>query len=450
MKTRTALIYFSVLLVLAGYYYYFEVVRHQAQKEEKEAALRLFQLEKAKITSLQLDRGKDQPITLEKEGQWQIIEPIDSPADEFAVASMLTTLESLKMEREVETKAQDLQPYGLDKPSLHLSFMADGIRHHLRVGSKAVVTNEYYVSGDQENRVVLIAASQEQGLNKSLFDLRSKEFFSLKSDDIDRIEIERAKGKFAVHKVAKGHWQASASPEVSIKNAKVDSLLSHLIWLRAKRFLDKSKSQLSQLGFEPARIRITLASKEKSQILLLGNRSKKEEGVYAKGGDLPDVALVDEKLLEQLPVSLGDLEDRTLLSFDLDQIKAVGLKLKDHGGRLERQKDKWKWAVGDGGQHPETWQVNSLLWKLQELEHLSGTAPQVEPPAGARQLDLVLYSEKGEKLGSFFLTEFPSEHTEKGLLWFSKDDNAAQAYWMSGESLRELAEKTKKLLAPGS
>ena len=448
MKTRSALIYFSVLLVLAGYFYYFEVVRHKAQKEEKEAALRLFQLEKAKITALQLNRGEDQPITLEKEGQWQIIEPIDSPADEFAVTSMVTTLESLKMEREVETKAQDLQSYGLDKPSLHLSFLAGGTRHHLRIGSKAAVANEYYASGDQENRVVLIAASQEQGLNKSLFDLRSKEFFSLKSEDIDRIEIERAKGKLALHKVTKDHWQAPASPEVTIKNSKVESLVSRLIWLRAKRFLGKGKSQLSQLGFEPPRIRITLATKDKSQTLLLGNSSKKEEGIYAKGGELPDVALVDEKLLEQLPVSLSDLEDLTLLSFDLDQIKAVGLKLKDHSGRLEREKDKWKWLAGDSRQHPETWQVNALLWKLQELEHLSGTAPQVEPPAGARQLDLVLYSEKDEKLGTFFLTEFPSEHTEKGLLWFSKDDKAAQAYWMSGESLRELAAKTKKLLQP--
>jgi hypothetical protein len=450
MKTRTALIYFSVLLVLAAYFYYFEVVRHKAQKEEKEAALRLFQLEKAKITSLQLDRGEDQPITLEKEGQWNIIAPIDSPADEFAVTSMLTTLESLKMEREVETKAQDLQPYGLDKPSLHLSFLAGGIRHHLRIGSKAVVANEYYASGDQENRVVLIAASQEQGLNKNLFDLRSKEFFSLKSDDIDRIEIDRAKGKLALHKVTKDHWQASASPKVSIKNAKVESLVSRLIWLRAKKFLDKEKSQLSQLGFEPARIRITLTSKEKSQTLLLGNRSKKEEGIYAIGGDLPDVALVDEKLLEQLPDSLGALEDRTLLSFDLDQIKAVGLKLDGHSGRLHRQKDTWKWADNDSRQHPETWQVNSLLWNLQELEHLSGPAPQLAPPVGARQLDLVLYSEKDERLGTFFLTEIPSGHTEKGLLWFSKDDNAAQPYWMGGESLRELAENTKKLLAPGS
>ena len=449
MKTRTALIYLAVLVVLAGYFYYFEVVRRNALTEEKEGALRLFQVEKAKITSLQLDQGEGKPITLNKEGQWQIIEPIDSPADEFAVGSLLTSLESLKMEREVEAEAQDLQPYGLENPRLHLSFLADGTRHHLRVGNKAVVADQYYASGDQANRVVLIAASREQGLNKNIFDLRSKEFFSLKSDEIDRVEIERAEVKFTLTKVTKDNWQVSAFPEVSIKNPKVESLISRLIWLRAKRFLDNEKGDLAQLGFEPPRIRISLASKEKSQTLLLGN-SKKEEGIYAKGGELPGVALVDEKLLEQLPANLNDLEDRTLLAFDLDQIKAVGLKLNDHRGRLERQGKEWKWAAGDSRQYPENWQVNSLLWKMQELEYLPGSLPKVEPPTTERQLNLVLYSEKDKKLGTFFLAEVPSENTEKGLLWFFKDADTAHPYWMSGETLRELVEKTRKLLTPES
>jgi hypothetical protein len=425
------------------------VVRRQARTEEKETALLLFQVEKTKITALQLDKGVGNPIVLDKKTRWQIIEPIYSPADEFAVGSLLTSLESLKMEREVEAEAQDLQPYGLHKPRLRLSFLADGTRHDLRVGSKAVVANQYYASGDRQNRVVLIATSQEQKLNKNLFDLRSKEFFSLQSDEIDRIEIERAEGKLALTKLTKDKWQASASPEVSIKNSKVESLLSRLIWLRAKKFVDNEESNLLRPGLDPARIRISLASKKKSQTLLLGN-SKKGEGIYAGGGELPGVALLDEKLLEQLPVSLSDLEDRTLLAFDLEQIRAVGLKLNEDSGLLERQEEKWKWAAGDSRQHPENWQVNSLLWKIQELEYLAGSPPMVDAPTGERKLDLALYSAKDQKLATLFLVEVPSKNTEKGLLWFLKDDGSAKPYWMNGETLRELVEKTKKLLKPES
>jgi hypothetical protein len=449
MKTRTALIYLSILVVLAGYFYYFEVVRRKARTEEKEAALRLFQVEKSKITSLQLVRGKGNPITLEKEPQWQVIEPIDSPADEFAVNSLLTILESVKMEREVETEGRDLETYGLDKPRLKLSFLADGTRHTLRIGNKAVVANQYYASKDRQNRVVLIAATQEQRLNKSLFDLRSKEFFSLNSEDIDHIEIDRAEGKIALTKVTKDKWQAPASSDVSIKNSKVESLVSRLIWLRAKKFLDNEKNQFPQLGLDPPRIRIILATTEKSQTLLLG-KVKKKEGIYAQGGELPGVALVDEKLLEQLPAHLSNLEDLTLLAFDLDQIKAVGLKLKDDSGRLERNQEKWKWAAGDSRKQPENWQVNSLLWQLQEMEYLPGSISEVIPPTGDKHLGVVLYSEKDEKLGTFFFEKVPPENTEKGLLWFYKDDDVPHSYWMEGETLRELAEKTRKLLTPDS
>ena len=449
MKTRTALIYLAVLLVLAGYFYYFEVVRRNARTKEKEAAFRLFQVEKAKITSLHLDHGEGKPITLNKQEQWQIIEPIDSPADEYAVGNLLTTLESLKIEREVAADAQDLKVYGLDNPRLHLSFLADGTRHHLRIGSKAVVADQYYSSADQQNRVILIAANLQKGLNKSLFDLRGKEFFSLKSDEIDRIEIGRAEEILVLTRVTKDHWQAPAFPEVRIKNSKVDSLISRLIWLRAKKFLDEEKTDLPRLGLDPARIRISLVVNDKTNTLLLGT-SKKAEGIYARGGQLPGVALVDEKLLEQLPGSLSDLEDRTLLAFDLEQIKGVELKLNADSDRLERQGEKWKWQAGDGRQVVENWQVNSLLWKIQELEYLPGSLPQEDVAPGEKQLNLVLYSEKDEKLGTFFLLEFPSEKTEKGLLWFFKDNNKARPYWMSSDTIRELVEKTKKLLTPMS
>jgi hypothetical protein len=63
-------------------------------------------------------------------------------------------------------------------------------------------------------------------------------------------------------------------------------------------------------------------------------------------------------------------------------------------------------------------------------------------------LDLVLYSESDEKLGTFSLLEIPSGKTERGVLRFSKGSETARAYWLSGESLRELHENAKKLLSP--
>ena len=447
MRTRTALIYLTVFLVLAGYFYYFEVVGRRARTEQQEAARHLFQVDTAQITALQLDKGEDKPIYLIKNGHWQIVEPIRSRGDEFTVESLLTTVESLKIEREVEAAAQDLQPYGLDQPMLHLSFLAAGSRHQLRIGAKAVVGNQYYASSDQENRVVLIAGAQQQSFVMSLSDLRSKAFFTIKSDEVERIELGRGKNELILTRAENKLWRAPAAVEVKIKTAKMERFISLLFQIRAKRFLDNEEDNLALLGLDPAKIRLKISTQEKTETLLLGN-IKKDEGAYAKGGEIPGVTMVEENLLAELPQTLNDLEDRTLLVFDLDQVQALALVLAGEAARLERNEDTWNWLGDKNRKDPENWRVNSLLWNLQELEYLLGDFPRAQSSAENKVLELVLYSENDEKLATFSLLEVPSGKTESGVLRFSKGSETARAYWLSDESLRELYENAKKLLSP--
>jgi hypothetical protein len=449
MRTRTALIYLTLFLVLAGYFYYFEVVGRRVHIEQEEAARHLFQVDKAQITALQLDRGEAAPIYLTKNGHWQIVEPINTRGDEFTVASLLATLESLKMEREVAAAAQDLQPYGLDQPMLHLSFLAAGSRHQLRIGAKAVVGNQDYASSDQENRVVLIAGAKQQSLNKSLSDLRSKEFFTVNSDEVERIELARGKNELILTRAENKLWRAPAAVEVKIKTAKVERFLSLLFRFRAKRFLGNEEGNLALLGLDPAKIRLKISTQEKTETLLIGH-TKKDEGAYAKGGELPGVVMVEENLWEKLPQTLSDLEDRTLLVFDLDRVQALALVLAGKAARLERNEDTWNWLGKETRKDPENWRVNSLLWNLQELEYLPGAFPRAQSFAENKVLELALYAENDEKLGTFSLAEVPSEETERGVLGFAQGSETARAYWLSGESLRELYENAKKLLSPGA
>ena len=172
MKTRTALIYLAVLLLLAGYFYFFEVVRKEARVKEEEAARRLFQVDKTEITALKIEKLSAETKSLKKNGHWLILEPLSTRADEFAVEGLLASLQSLEMDRQVDEAARDLQPYGLDKPALRYSFLVGDRWHHLRIGGRAVIGDKFYASGDQEDRVILIADSQQRSLDKTLFDLR--------------------------------------------------------------------------------------------------------------------------------------------------------------------------------------------------------------------------------------------------------------------------------------
>jgi len=445
MKTRTALIYLAVFLVLAGYFYYFEVVRRQARLKEDETARQLFQVEKDQITALKLDKAEAKLISLQKEDRWLIVEPLNTRADESAVAGLLSSLQAISLEREVKTVAEDLEPYGLDKPKLHLSFMAAGTWHNLRVGAKAVVGDNFYASGDQKDRVVLISGTQERLLDKSLFDLRTKDLFTLKSDEIDRIEIERSDGRLALVRIDKVHWQAPTAPDFKIKASKVDNLLNRLLWLRATGFLDQGEDSVAGLGLDPARFRISLSANEKTEALLLGD-SEKDESIHVKSTELPGVAMVDANLVKELPGNLGDLEDRTFLPFEVDQIRGLALQTDGETARLARQGEKWKWVGDSDQQSPENWLVNALLWKIQDLEYLPEFPSQEQPPPEKKQLNLVLFSEDENEIGAFVLAEVPSEKAERGTLWFGKGGGTMRSYLTSGASLRDLHESAKKLL----
>ena len=449
MKTRPALIYLAVLLLLAGYFYFFEVVRKEARVKEEEAARRLFQVDKTEITALKIEKLSAETISLKKNGHWLILEPLSTRADEFAVEGLLASLQSLEMDRQVDEAARDLQPYGLDKPALRYSFLVGDRWHHLRIGGRAVIGDKFYASGDQEDRVILIADSQQRSLDKTLFDLRDKELFSLKSEEVERIEVERPNKKLLLTREGQGWWQAPAAPNVKIKKSKVERVLDRLVWLRANRFLENEELNPAQLGLSPARVRVILSTPDDKETLLLG-KTEKEEGTYAKAEKDPAIAMVSEGLIEELPDDLSDLEDRSFLTFKLDQVESIALNLEGKTAQLDRYNEEWKWAGENDRKNPETWLANSLLWKVQELEYEPGAPPQRHSPPEKTQLNIVLLAEDKQPLGTFRLGEVPPEGTKRGVLWFFKGSETAEPHWVSGGSLRGLHESVKKLVAPGA
>ena len=379
MKTRTALIYLAILLLLAGYFYFFEMVRKEARVKEEEAARRLFQVDKTEITALKIEKPSAETISLKKDGHWLILEPISTRADEFAVEGLLSRLQSLEMDRQVDEAAKDLQSYGLDKPTLRYSFLANDTWHHLRIGDRAVIGDKFYASGDQEDRVMLIADSQQRSFDKTLFDLRDKELFGLKSEEIERFEVEHPNKKLVLTREGQEWWQSPAAPNIKIKKSKVERVLDRLVWLRANRFLENEEHNPAQLGLSPARVRVTLSTPDNKETLLLG-KTEKEEGTYAKTEKDPAIAMVSEGLIEELPYDLSDLEDRSFLTFKLDHVGSIALNLEGEPTQLDRYNEKWKWAGENDPTNPETWLVNSLLWNVQELEYEPGAPPQRHSP----------------------------------------------------------------------
>jgi hypothetical protein len=446
MRTRTALIYLAILALLAGYFAYFEGVRRKARLAEEQRAHLVFQVDEGKITALKMMSRGGKPIALTKDdGHWRLTEPIQSGADDFVLRGFVAALAGLKVERQVKSAVQDLSPYGLHEPSLHLAFEAAGTWHNLRIGAKAPVGDYFYASGDEETRVVLLAAAQERALHKSLFDLRDKDPFSLKSDEVDRIEIVRPKQTLVLTRTNGRDWQSPEERTLKIKASKVEALLNRLTWLRASRFVEEAKTGGARFGLNPPRVRLLLSAKNRSEALSLG-ASESSHGVYAKSDRLPGIYVVDDDVVKKLPGSLDDLVDRTIFAFASDQVAKVALVLDGNAVQVERRGETWSWVEGGGKRSPEAWQIDSLLRKVQELEYLEGVPPAGREPTDTTRLRLVFTSRGGERLGSLAAAEVPPAGEKQGVVWFAKGTEALKPYLVTADALRGLEQGMKQLL----
>jgi hypothetical protein len=129
---------------------------------------------------------------------------------------------------------------------------------------------------------------------------------------------------------------------------------------------------------------------------------------------------------------------------------AITLELGGQTAKFERDGERWQLAGNGDRKAPENWLVNSLLWKLQELEYLPQNPPDGQSLPDKRELDLDIFSENEEKIGTFLVPEVPSDEEERGMLWFFKGDGTPSPYWVNGEVLRSLYSSASRLMTPES
>ena len=176
----------------------------------------------------QLIIKQKEPVTLKKtKGQWQIAEPKPYPADQEAVAGVLSTLSGLNADRVVEEKASDRKQYGLDPAQVELDIsVKDGARQ-LLLGDDTPAGGNVYAALTTDPRVFTIASYQKSSLAKSLNDLRDKSLVTLSADKVSRVELLK-KGEDLEFDRTKDGWQILKPSSSPADSAAVNALVSTL------------------------------------------------------------------------------------------------------------------------------------------------------------------------------------------------------------------------------
>ena len=319
MTPRRLLPYLVVFLVLVGTYV--GLRWQQARQEAREQrAKQIFAFKADEISTIVLKRDK-QEIQLTRRGAaWEITQPVPAAkADPLTTGDLVQALAQLQMERDLA--AGDLRAFGLEKPTLVVSFTVQGKQHQLALGSPAPGGRGYYLRKDEGPNILLVAPGVRDSLDQKLETLRDKTLWSFDPGQVKAVRLRTGKTQVNLEKTEAGAWRWVGRPNLRVRPDRVEQLLRQLREDRITGFPPAPKD-LKTAGLAPrARTEVTVTTSQGAQTLYVGARLDK--GYYARVGDQGPVVQVSLDLPQQVSRTIPILEDRRLWSGPILEIHQV-------------------------------------------------------------------------------------------------------------------------------
>ncbi len=362
MKTRNTIIWLLVLISLGVFAYYYEGVYKTRRNEAEEAAQKVFLASLEEINQFQIIREDDSIQCIKnKQGDWQISDPLQTKADNAAVQALLTNVLNLKIQRVADEQAQDLEPYGLREPHLKLILKSSQNNYLLSLGKSNPTGDLTYARQGLKNKVFLIAANLVEHLDKDLYALRDKQIiYAPRTDVITSLRLTSPQNDILLVQSPDKGWQMLEPIKTKADDKAVNKLIYILDGIHAKRFVTEKPAGLARYGLDKPGLIVEITGKEKNagrQTLLLGKKDETDREIYAKLQNKDDVFSFPAEAGDFLKKTVFDLRDKQLFSINQVDITKLELIHTDQYIILTRKLRDIHWKM----QKPEKASTNFIV-----------------------------------------------------------------------------------------
>ena len=315
MKNRGLLVAAVVLAALSGVLYWSN--HHPPSESTAKASIdtppRILSLKQEDISRLEIKKQGGEALDLAKgdAGKWLITAPKPLPADQDAVASLLSTVSSLNADRLVDEKASDLAQYGLAQPALQLEVTTkDAKPQTLLLGDQTPAGSAVFAKLAGDPRVFTVATYNKSSIDKSPNDLRDKRLLTIDFDKLSQLDILTKKQdiEFARNKQ---EWQIVKPKPLRADNFQVEEIVRKLrdakLEVPASDADAKKSSAVFNSATQVATAKVTdTASTQELQI------RKAKDDYYAKSSAVPGIYKVLSDVGQGFDKNVDDLQQETV------------------------------------------------------------------------------------------------------------------------------------------
>lgn len=375
----------ALVVVAAGlgaYIYFVDANRSETEVKEK-----VFTVAADDVEELRVVAKGDTTVLKKADGKWSVVEPLATDADQNDVTSLLSTLTSLDITREVDPNASNLAEYGLTTPKIDISFKArGGTAGRVRLGDQTPTGGDLYAVPGDGSRVVLVATFVETNLSRSTFDLRDKRILRFERDKADGIEITAGGRVPVTFSRTNSDWRVTAPVNARGDYGAIEGLLTRLSSTNMTAIETTDLSDLKKYGLETPATTLVVKTGSSSATLAVGTAA--DGKAYARDLARPMVFTMEPSFATELLKDAGEYRRKDLFEFKAFSATELVLTrgadvvtLKKVKGSGENATDKWTVTAGGSTRDAEQAKVDDLLAKVSNLRAESFVA--AAPPAAA-------------------------------------------------------------------
>jgi Domain of unknown function (DUF4340) len=379
MRFRNTLIALAVLLIIGGYAF---VNFYFSKPAQAKIALNIKGDDIAKIDL----KYPDRELVLERKAgePWMITKPLGTQADQTAASNLARAIAQCEITKTVEEKAENLAPFGLDKPQVTVTVTDTRGKTlpGLQVGKLTPVGFSAYLKYTDKPVIMLTSSAFPSGMNKTVDQMRDRELMSFKVDDVQTLVITHDDGTEIAIDRDGDKWKIVKPASYDADPTQVRQILTTLGDSKVADFITDAPRNAAQYGLEKPHLTATvyLAKGGEQESLLFGFKQKEsgKDGIYVRRGERAPIYTVAPWVMSGVDKSVLNLRDRTVLTFDASKVETITLNPIDKPQFVIKRAEGGKWnVVGDSKTSPAD--VSVVERFMDQIRDLKGNSIIMDP-----------------------------------------------------------------------
>ncbi|MGB9245954.1 MAG: DUF4340 domain-containing protein [Candidatus Acidiferrales bacterium] len=440
----------AIALGAAVYYFDWKRGQKEAEKSAADTTKPAFSIPAgSEIVSLVISRPQaagEAPTHLEKQnGTWQILQPLQTEADQHIVGSIVETLGSSRIESNQPGTPDRLKAYGLDPPAVSVEFkLQNGTQHTLKLGNKDFTNTYVYGLIDGKDAALLPSALRTQ-TDLSVNFLRDHDVLHFAQSDVNSFSLKNPAGQIEAKKEKAGWTFAKPDAGQLADDSDVASLLNSVTGGKMTAVVAESADNLSKYGLAAPAITFTAAEDNgKSATLLVGK--KEGNDYYAKDSSRPTIFKVNETLYKKLSETYGDLRDKKVVHLTQSDVTHAELR-NENGTIVIAPKSDQDWIAEAPpelkGKAVATWKIFPSVANTRALAIVDHPSAEIQAKLAKPLVQVTLTAKDGKKITVSFTPVIED-------FVYAKTSDAPTVYKLNKNALADLNSKISEFAIENS